>query len=222
MIDQYVSQVKAFSTLKPVVCVEIGALDGLYTRNLKDAFGLEDENLYLVEPNRELHAALEQSFPHANLIKHAIAGSKGSRHFNRVVSDEKARIGSSSLTSRVDIWRKYLDYETVSVSAVTGRELLDFVGKPVDLCIVDVEGAAFEVITSFGDRLANIRSLMIECEHAALFDGQQHLYDDVAEVLLANGFRLMAFQYSYAQQSDSIWIREQYVDFLKSFKDERQ
>jgi FkbM family methyltransferase len=221
VIEQYVRQVKAFSTLNPVVCLEIGALDGLYSRDLKDAFGLKEENLYLVEPNRALHAALAQSFPDAKLIKHAIAGSKGTRKFNRVVSTEKARIGSSSLTDRVDIWRQYLDYESVSVDTVPGSELLEFVGKPVDLCIVDVEGAAFEVVTSFGDRLANIRSVMIECEHAPLFDGQRHFYDDVAAVLVANGFRLMAFQYSYAQQSDSIWIREEYVEFLKSFKDER-
>jgi FkbM family methyltransferase len=221
VIEQYVRQMKAFSTLNPVVCLEIGALDGLYTQDLKDAFGLADENLYLVEPNPELHAALEKSFPRANLIKHAIASSKGSRSFNRVVSTEKARIGSSSLTNRVDIWRKYLEYDTVSVNTVTGSELLDFVAKPVDLCIIDVEGAAFEVLTSFGDSLANIRSVMIECEHAPLFETQRYLYDDVAAVLLANGFRLMAFQYSYAQQSDSIWIREEHVEFLKSFKDAR-
>jgi FkbM family methyltransferase len=218
MIEQYLKQVQAFSNLKPTTSLEIGALDGLYTQKIKEAFGLIDENIYLVEPNPELHGALAQSFPHARLFKHAIGGSNGSRSFNRVVSDEKARIGSSSLTDRVDVWRDYLNYETVTVSTITGHDLLKTVDTPIDLCIVDVEGAAFEVITSFGDRLAQIRSLMVECEHSPLFEGQRHLYEDVAGVLQAQGFRLMAFQYSYAHQSDSIWIREEYVDFLKGFR----
>jgi len=218
MIEEYIKQVRAFSTLNPTVSLEIGALDGLYTQQFKSAFGLADENIYLVEPNPKLHAALEQSFPHGRLFKHAIGASKGSRSFNRVVSDEKARIGSSSLTDRVDVWRDYLEYETVEVSTITGRDLLQSINRPVDLCIVDVEGAAFEVITSFGEMLTQIRSLMIECEHAPLFAGQRHLYDDVAAVLRAHDFRLMAFQYSYAHQSDSIWIREEHVDFLKGFR----
>jgi len=218
MIEQYLRQVQAFSTLKPATSLEIGALDGLYSKPIKDAFGLADDNVHLVEPNPELHAALERSFPRSPLFKHAIGGSNGTRTFNRVVSDEKARIGSSSLTDRVDVWRAYLNYETVTVSTITGHDLLESVAKPIDLCIVDVEGAAFEVITSFGDRLAQIRSLMVECEHTPLFEGQRYLYDDVAATLQAQGFRLMAFQYSYANQSDSIWIREEYVDFLKGFR----
>jgi FkbM family methyltransferase len=218
MIEQYIRQVQQFSTLRPATSLEIGALDGLYTQQLREAFGLAEERVHLVEPNPELQSALEQSFPRAQIFKHAIGASKGSRSFNRVVSDEKARIGSSSLTDRVDVWRDYLDYETVTVSTITGHDLLASVEAPVDLCIVDVEGAAFEVVTSFGDRLTQIRSLMVECEHTPLFQGQKHLYDDVATVLRAHDFRLMAFQYSYAHQSDSIWIREEYVDFLKGFR----
>jgi FkbM family methyltransferase len=211
MIDQYIAQVAQFATFHPRVSLEIGALDGEYSRALQRAFGMLDKNLYLVEPNPALHHQLQSSFPASNKLFCAISEVDGMLEFNQVLNPEKNKVGCSSLMERIDGWQEQLMYTRTSVESITGASLLDRIRDPVDLCIVDVEGMAFQVLASLGDRLRTIRSFMIECEHSNTFRGQR-LFPDVAELMEANGFRMMAFQFSYPQQSDSVWIRNSDVD----------
>jgi hypothetical protein len=117
----------------------------------------------------------------------------------------------SSVLERIDAWSRNLRYQPVHVDAITGKSLLARIRKPVDMCIIDVEGLSYEVIASFEEDLPNIKSLMAECEHEEIFKGQR-LFDDVSALLIENGFRQMAFKYSYSNQSDSVWIQERYVD----------
>jgi FkbM family methyltransferase len=211
MINQYIAQVAQFATFRPCVSLEIGALDGEYSRVLQRAFGLRDENLYLVEPNPALTAHLRSSFPNSNNLFCAVSEANGMAEFAQVLNPEKNKTGCSSMLERVDSYREHLSYARTSVVTMTGAALLSRVRGQVDLCIVDVEGMAFQVLTSFGDQLRTIRSFMIECEHSETFRGQR-LFPEVAALLEANGFRMMAFQYSYPRQSDSVWIRNADVD----------
>jgi len=211
MINQYIAQVAQFATFWPSVSLEIGALDGEYSRVLQRAFGLNDENLYLVEPNPALCDHLQSRFPNSNNLFCAVSVADGTGAFNQVLNPERNKTGCSSLLERVDDWQQHLSCARTSVATLTGASLLGRIRGQVDLCIVDVEGLAFEVLVSFGDQLRAIRSLMIECEHSEMFRGQ-HLFPEVAALLEANGFRMMAFQYSYPRQSDSVWIRNADVD----------
>lgn len=214
MIEQYIRQVREFSHLSPVVSLEIGALDGEYSRVLKKSFQLNDQDIYLVEPNPDLQDGLEEVLPKSNRLQVAVSDFEGDVQFNRVLSLEKNKLGCSSLRERTDDYREFLQYSRVAVRTITGRSLLKQIARPVDLCIVDVEGCAYEAIASFGDQIGMVKSIMVECEHAPIFEGQR-LYKDVAVLLGSHGFRLMAFQYSYANQSDSIWINEQHVRFVE-------
>jgi FkbM family methyltransferase len=216
LINQYIEQIAKFSNIEPVVSVEIGALDGQYTRLLGERFGLAEENTYLIEPNPALHAQLVAAFPGAQKLPCAIAKVDGWDTLNRVVSEKANEVGSSSLKTRTDQWSGFLTYERVVVATMTGESLCGLIKRPIDLCIVDVEGGAYEVLESFGDDLSQVGSLMVECEHAPLFEGQ-HLYPDVERLLVGSGFKQMAFQYSYAHQSDSIWIQQELIDFMKGW-----
>lgn len=211
MIGEYKTQVEFFSKIKPQTILEIGVLDGEYSKELHAHFNTQQEDIYLVEPNPDLRESLEGAFPRANKIYKAISENAGYLQFNKVVSTKLAKVGSSSLAERIDGWNNNLRYDTVAVEAITGHTLMTKINRDIDLCIVDVEGLAYEVLNSFGDKLSSIKSLMVECEHAEIFKGQ-HLYEEVSELLIKNNFRLMAFKYSYANQSDSIWIREDCVD----------
>jgi FkbM family methyltransferase len=211
MIDQYIQQVRKFSSLRPSVCVEIGALDGEYSCALAAEFGLPAQNLYLVEPNPSLLPGLAAAFPGSPILPFAISGQEGPAQLRAVRAEERAKIGCSSLMNRVDGWAERLDRVPVDVQCITGRSLAQRIGSPIDLCIIDVEGLSHEVLESFGDSLGHVRSLMIECEHEELFAGQK-LFPDVAALLERAGFRMMAFQFSYANQSDSVWIHECVTD----------
>src|SRR4051812_25396745 len=73
MIYQYIAQVAQFATFRPRISMEIGALDGVYSRALQAAFGLRDENLHLVEPNPSLSQKLRTSFPDSNHFSCAVS-----------------------------------------------------------------------------------------------------------------------------------------------------
>ena len=207
MINAYMKQVENFSLIQPAVSLEIGALDGAYSVYMQDRFDLLQRDIYLVEPNPEMHAELECRLPKANLLQFAISGRPGISVLNRVKSTQRSKLGCSSLANRVDDWSRSLDYSRLEVEAITGAMLLEKINKPVDLCIIDVEGLAYEVLSSFGPGIRGIKSLMIECEHRSIFEGQR-LFDDVARLLDSQDFQMMAFQFSYANQSDSVWVRK--------------
>lgn len=212
MINELIHQLENFSRIRPAVTLEIGALNGEYSELLRKHFEVPQEQVFMVEPNPKWSAWLHATFPRATTVQKAVASRPGQFVLNSVVSHELRAQGCSSLLQRIDGWQHQLMYAPVLVSAITGRSLLlEEVRKPVDVCIVDVEGMAYDVLTSFGDQLTTIKSFMIECEHEEIFRGQKQ-YEDVARLLESHGYRLMAFRYSYANQSDSVWIRNDCVD----------
>lgn len=211
MIEQYIRQIRSFSNLEPTTCLEIGALDGEYSHVLAEAFDLEPSDLILVEPNPELYPKLLERFPGSLVLPAAIADRDGKRTLRVVDSHERHKIGCSSLLDRIDGWADQLERRPITVEALRGASLLERIGKPIDLCVLDVEGFTYEVLLSFGPGLREIRSFLLECEHAELFAGQK-LFKQVADLLTQQGFHMMAFQYAYANQSDSVWIRNELVD----------
>jgi FkbM family methyltransferase len=211
VIEQFVHQVKNFSRIHPTTCLEIGALDGEYSQMLADSFGLDAANLYLVEPNPDSYTKLVKNFPRSKVLPFAVSNRAGKAAFQVVRSEERSKVGCSSLSTRIDGWAQFLTRISVEVECVTGQYLLECTTHEIDLCIVDVEGLTYEVLSSFGEDLRRIGSLLVECEHAEIFSGQK-LYEDVARLLKDLGFHQMAFQYAYANQSDSVWIRDDLVD----------
>ncbi|MES1192163.1 MAG: FkbM family methyltransferase [Steroidobacter sp.] len=211
MIHQYIKQVSKFGTFIPSVSLEIGALDGSYSYTLQQTFKLAANDIYLVEPNPDLCGKLVEKFPYSHLFRNAVSDEESTLTLNRVASGDLDKLGCSSLRDRIDGWEKQLSYSPVEVQCIRGEALLEKIQRPVDLCIIDVEGCTYEVLRSFGNSLPMIRSLMLECEHAEIFKGQR-LFDDVATLLKHHNYRMMAFQYSYANQSDSIWIREEVLN----------
>jgi hypothetical protein len=82
--------------------------------------------------------------------------------------------------------------------------------QTIDVCKIDVEGAALSVLKSFGDHIDKLQSLQIELEHKEFWKGQP-LYDEVAEWLRSNGFVQISFQLLRGHQSDSFWLRNDRV-----------
>ena len=216
MIKEYIKQVEKFSSLKPKTILEIGALDGHYAKVLKTHFRLSEGSTYLVEPNPDLYLKLKTRYPKAHTFNRALSDKSVDRLlFNKVVSGRKSEVGCSSLMERsTGSWNDYILKKQVkiSVQAITGYSLLKRINKPIDLCILDVEGMSYQVLSSFGSKISLLRSVMVECEHTEIFTNQK-LFQDVSDFLFRKKYRMMAFKYSYANQSDSIWIQEKYIKF---------
>ncbi len=57
-----------------------------------------------------------------------------------------------------------MDDESVSTSAVVKTvDLADFISGPIDLIKMDIEGAEFEVIAALGEKLRQVRNMVVEC-----------------------------------------------------------
>jgi FkbM family methyltransferase len=216
MIEEYIRQVEKFTTIVPKTILEIGALDGEYSSILQKNFSVKNEDTYLVEPNPDLFQQLSNQFPGVNIINKAIGDKDSMVSFYKVVSAKKDMVGCSSMRERIDGWNRNLNYATIEVPAITGHSLIAQINRPIDLCIIDVEGMAYEVLSGFESRIDSIKTLMIECEHSEIFKNQK-LFNEVEDLLTSRGYSLMAFRYSYASQSDSVWVQQQYVDLAYKF-----
>ena len=71
---------------------------------------------------------------------------------------------------------------------------------------LDVEGATYEVLKSFGDDLRLINFMHVECEVMYMWENQ-HLFDEVEKLLQFYGFKEMYRQQNYPQQIDTVWRR---------------
>ena len=216
MITEYIFQIDQHSSITPRTILEIGALDGQYSRKLQTHYNLPESSVYLVEPNPVLNEKLTQEFPAATVFNVAVSDTYSNRsNFNVVNSKIYGEVGCSSLMARTpNKWNNYIStlHSEITVTTVTGESLLSSIKKPIDLCIIDVEGHSYNVIRSFQASIKEIKSIMVECEHIEFFQHQK-LYDDVQSILIKNQFRLMTFRYSYKNQSDSIWIQESCINF---------
>jgi len=132
--------------------------------------------------------------------------------FNAVNHNNKDHVGISSLLDRTDnlYWR--LDTKVILVPTIKGSKLMEIINKDIDMCKIDVEGATYEVLESFGDSISRIKSFHIEAEHKVVWK-KQKLYSIIESFLTEHGFEKIYFKYvnDVVVQSDSIWVQKKYV-----------
>ena len=78
-----------------------------------------------------------------------------------------------------------------------------------DFCKIDVEGATYEVLESFGNQLRSVNARQLEAEHAEEYDGEK-LWPAIKEYLSERGFSMVLFE-RHISQSDSFWIQNKYL-----------
>ena len=210
-MEEYIQVVKERSTIIPKTILEIGSRDADDANLLKEAFQIDDAAVWVVEPNPRQQLKISEKYPNFNLIKSAVFNEEKTLTFNAVKDHEY--IGVSSLLERVDNLYNKIDSEKISVPTILGSRLLDELKKPIDLCKIDVEGATYEVLISFGDEISKIKSLHLECEHLEVWTGQK-FYEDIKKYLTIKGFTEVYFQYvnNVPLQSDTIWIQTKYLN----------
>lgn len=203
------------TNIKVKKILEIGSRDGNDANFMKNIFNVNDKNVWVVEPNPIKIMEIKQRYPNFNLIEFAISNEEGEHQFNQVIGDSISS-GTSSLIDRADDWYEKSKTNKIIVNTIKGEKLMGIVGGEIDTCKVDVEGLTFEVLESFEDKLKNIKSLHIECEHREVWKNQK-LYNDVKEFLIKKDFVEVYFKYTSEEhklQSDSIWVYKKYLKEL--------
>lgn len=207
----YIYTIKEKTNIEPKTILEIGSRDADDANILKEGFQIEAKKVWVVEPNPKQQAKIFEKYPNFNLIKEAIFNEEKTLTFNAVNTYDL--IGVSSLFQRNDRLYDKIDSEKILVNTILGSRLLKNINEEIDLCKIDVEGATYEVLVSFGDDICKIKSMHLENEHKEVWEGQK-LYDEVKDYLISKGFTEVYFQYvnNVALQSDTIWVQ---TNFLK-------
>jgi|694.fasta_scaffold60329_6 FkbM family methyltransferase len=192
--------------------LEIGSRDGNDANYLKKLFGLNDKDVWVVEPNPIKIKEIKEKYPNINLVESAISNTEGEHYFNQVVGDDVSA-GTSSLIDRADDWYEKTKTNKIIVNTIRGEKLLDIINHEIDICKIDVEGLTYEVLESFNEKLSYLKSLHIECEHKEVWKNQK-LYEEIKDFLIKKNFIEIYFSFTsdYKLQSDSIWV---YKDYLK-------
>ncbi len=209
-VVDYIDSIRNKTNINPATILEIGSRDGYDAENLRLAFQIKSNDVWIVEPNPSQLELIKKNYPDINLLEYAIYNKSGKFNFNRV--NDSSLTGVSSLLDRIDNLYDKVDSEKISVQCITGKALLNIINKDIDLCKIDVEGLTHEVLTSFGDNIDKIKSFHLECEHRAVWDSQK-LYKEIAAYLREKNYVLISFNYVGGDtlQSDSVWVNKKYA-----------
>jgi len=207
---EYINTIKDRTKIEPKTILEIGSRDGDDANILKNGFNIDETKVWVVEPNPKQQKKIIDKYPNFNLIKEGIFDEEKTLSFNVVNTYDL--IGISSLLDRNDRIYDSIDSEKIIINTILGSTLLNIIGEEIDLCKIDVEGATYEVLTSFGDSISKIKSMHLENEHKEVWVNQK-LYDDVRQYLIKRDFIEVYFQYvnNIVLQSDSIWVQKKYL-----------
>ena len=212
MIRDYIDIAKVYK-LPTTNVVEIGSRDGHHAAQLAKALKVKSSQVYIFEPNPFQYLKIIKAYPkyEPKTYNYAIWNVVGAKEFHQV-NPSKGNVGTSSLKDKVrESYAKIADL--ISVNCIRMDNFInDSSIKRIDICKVDVEGCTYEILDSFGDRLKNIVSLHIECEHLVIWK-DQYLYEHVCDVLRRNDFVQVYFRLINGSQSDSIWIQSKYLPY---------
>jgi FkbM family methyltransferase len=202
----YIYTIKQKTNIEPKNILEIGSRDADDANILREGFGIDESKVWVVEPNPKQQVKISEKYPNFNLIKEAIFNEEKTLTFNAV--NHYDLIGVSSLLQRNDRLYDRYDSDKILVNTILGSRLLQNINEEIDLCKIDVEGATYEVLVSFGDDICKIKSMHLENEHKEVWEGQK-LYDEVKKYLVSKGFIEIYFQYvnNVVLQSDTIWVQ---------------
>jgi FkbM family methyltransferase len=210
-MKDYYDTIVGKTTISPKTILEIGSRDGNDADELMKYFQLNNEDVWVVEPNPNQIKVIEDSHPNFNLIPNAIFSEETEHDFYQVIGNDPNDVGTSSLINRNDDWYKSKT-NIIKVKTITGKQLLDKINREVDICKVDVEGLTIEVLSSFLEFITKIKSFHLECEHREVWKNQK-LYDDVAKFLIDKNYTQVYFHYCSGGtlQYDSIWVLNDYL-----------
>lgn len=205
-MDQYYDWLKLWSEIKVENIVEIGANYGQDAERLRYLFGLPREDIYVFEAHPLICKKAEMLFgfhsynyavfnAETKLTLHSVDENDDNTGISTIMSSKRfsSKLSKSHVVEsiRMDSWmeKNHIDH--------------------IDFCKIDVEGATYEVLESFGDKLQLVYAIQLEAEHIKEYD-EERLWPEIKEYLEDKGFAMVLFE-RHITQSDSLWIQNKYL-----------
>lgn len=199
-VEMYPVLVKNRTSVIPQNVFELGSHDGTDAEYLRKAFDIPEENVFCFEANPFTFKELSEKHPSFNNFQLGLSNVNEETKFNCVMNDT----GVSSVRSKIHLQNPQI--ETVDINLVRMDYIIDHYNiDSIDLCKIDVEGCAYEVLEGFGDHLTKVKTFQIEAEMVTLFEGQR-LFSDIYTFLTRNQYHMVAM-FSLGVQCDSVWVR---------------
>lgn len=149
----------------------------LYPNASITAFEADLKNFEWLSKNVEAN-----NFKNVTLYNAAVSSEDGTATF--YCEEKNVDKGGSLIGS---LKREKVEYTKASIQVPTKR-LSPFMGEPVDLLKLDIEGSEFDVIPEIQGKLQNVKEIDVEV-HSAI--GTKAQVNAVLDILGAHGFRCM-------------------------------
>ena len=141
-------------------------------------------------------------YPNFNVFNNAISSDTSTKDF--YIDSEN--IGACSLLKRINLQQKSIKVECIDMDSVISNLNLNH----IDICKIDTEGTALDVLKSFGKQINIVRSLQLESEIQKSWESQS-LYPDIRDFLQNNNFVEVLFCRLGNTQIDAFWVNEKYT-----------
>lgn len=192
------------TNIRPVNIMEIGSRDGHDCKYLLQQFSLSDTDGYIFEANPVAAETIVRTYPSINTYNYGVASTRGTMEFNV----EPENIGASSLLQRV---KPTEGMKTVTINTIPMSDFFESTElEEISIAKIDVEGMTLDVLKSFGEHLHKLKSIQLEMEHEEVWKGQS-LYPEIKEWLEQQGYVQVFFVLLRQIQSDSFWVRKEYL-----------
>lgn len=184
---------------------EIGANYGQDAAGLAKYFNVAPQNVYTFEARPDYCPYIRDTYGF-NVFNNAVFNREMEIEFNAVSLPHNS--GVSSIYKKDKSWDG--DEKIIHVPAIRMDEFMcTHKIKHIDFLKLDVEGANWEVLDGFGNRLGDVRAIHIESEHVPVWRGQK-LWGDIRQKLESAGFEMIYFERKFVQ-SDSVWVQKRFL-----------
>ena len=203
---QFIEWIKNYSTLVPKNVFDIGANMGQDAEALRDGFGLDPGAVWTFEPHPLLDRFIKSRYQF-HQYDYAVSNISGAVDINVIDPRKNTNSGISSVRKHLGVPED--NFIKVTVPCIRMDNFMNDHGiEAIDFLKLDVEGLNYEVLEGFGDKIKSVNAIHIESEHEESWEGEM-LWSDFKE-LLEPHFELVFFQ-RYFTQSDSFWVKKEYL-----------
>jgi FkbM family methyltransferase len=186
--------------------IEVGANLGQDSAYLSKKLRIKPDRVYCFEPIEEYAKYIQNTYGFQVEVK-AVSDSKEISDF--FLPDEPINnLGSASLR-----FHKMNSKITRKVNAIRLDEWMSYNSlDSIDLLKIDAEGNSFEVLSSLGNFIRNVKIVQLETEVVRIWN-QKYVEKDVFDFLGNNSFVLLDYNISSdGIQADSIWAKEDLIE----------
>ena len=217
-MKMFANYILNWTKIKPENIFEIGANYGQDSAGLAKFLNVPPQHVYCFEAHPLICKEISKLYKF-NTFNVAVYNENKNIYFNALKKLDSAINGINTGISSL-YKHNFVDgdkFEKIAVPAIRMDSFIENNNiKKIDFLKIDVEGANYEVLDGFGDKLKIVKAIHLESEHKMIWNGQKIFNDQ--KILLENFNFEMVYFYKFIEQSDSFWVRRDCLYDYDSYK----